>query len=509
MEKIDFEEKNKKYNSTIKNKLIKGYQKLRNKTNTNYFMPNIKENVKYFQTFEKSSNNLNDESYNSYQDNQKKLRTNYIDLKNLKIEHLSKEKKDDYNNTLNKLFFTTSNLMKQKKENLKKKSIVNSYYNQNQNNDIDEQNKILNKLFPDIEEINKYSNLPFFSFTKRRTPFKNNLNLGLNKYKIKKEEFLYKISHDDNSKEKNLINKNRGIKKGTTIQYFHGVDKFCINNKITKTNFPLSESIKKKKLNLELDIENITKGGEKTSQLSNKEKRINLLKNNMQNIKSLPNQLFNDLEEEVFKFIDEEFEKNHDNDKDKDKEIKKDENKKEKKEENTMTDDKYYINNLNLNFWNNKSTNTNISENNNYINPNPIKKLYKYPINFVSTQQLKKKEHFPINHKITFDERIKMLKKEKDEENQDKINYKLQLDNRHDLKEKRKINNKILYKKQSRIRDILIGNKLKSTYDEVDTKRILNGLKPWVYIKSDEKKEININYLKKKLNEDIKNILYE
>ena len=121
MEKIDFEEKNKKYNSTIKNKLIKGYQKLRNKTNTNYFMPNIKENVKYFQTFEKSSNNLNDESYNSYQDNKKKLRTNYIDLKNLKIEHLSKEKKDDYNNTLNKLFFTTSNLMKQKKENLKKK----------------------------------------------------------------------------------------------------------------------------------------------------------------------------------------------------------------------------------------------------------------------------------------------------------------------------------------------------------------------------------------------------
>ena len=53
MEKIDFEEKNKKYNSTIKNKLIKGYQKLRNKTNTNYFMPNIKENVNIFKHLRK------------------------------------------------------------------------------------------------------------------------------------------------------------------------------------------------------------------------------------------------------------------------------------------------------------------------------------------------------------------------------------------------------------------------------------------------------------------------
>ena len=518
----EVEEKNKIFNSTIKSKLIKGYQKLRNKTNNNYYIQKDKENINYFHTFEKSSNNLNDESYNSLQDNKNQLKINYFNLKNLKIEHLSKVKKDDYNHTLNKLFFTTSNLMKHRKEKRKfqKDSLINSYYNLNTNDDINGKNKILNKLFPDINEMNKFSNLPFFSFTKRRTPYQNKFNLS-NKYKIRKEEFLYKISHEDNSKEKYILNKNKGIKKGTTTQYFHGVDKFCINNKITKNNYPLSETIKKRKLNLELDVENITKGGEKTSQLSNKEKRLKLLKNNIQKIKSLPNQLFNDLEEDVFKFLDEEFEKNHNSEKDikdnKDnKETKKEEenkNNRDKVEKNIMTEGKYFINNLNINLLPNNSANTNISENNennNYINPTTFKKLFKYPINFYTTQQLKKKEHFPINCKITFEERIKMLKKEKEkeeEENLKKINYRLPLENRHDLKEKRKLSNKYKYKKQSKIRDILIGNKLKKTYDEIDTKRILNGLKPWVLIKADEKKEIDIDILKRQLNEDIKNIL--
>ena len=508
MKRVTNEEKNKKFNSKIKSKLIKGYLKLRNKTNTNHFLPKTKENINYFQTFEKSSNNLNEESYKSFQDNKKQLKRNYVNLKHLKIEHLSKEKKDDYNYTLNKLFFTTSNLIKQKKEKAKFKrySLINSYYNQNQNDDIVGKNKILNKLFPDINEMHKYSNLPFFSLTKRRTPYQNKFNLGNNKYKIRKEEFLYKISHDDNSKEKYLINKNKGIKKGTTTQYFHGFDNFCINNKITENNHPLRESIKKRKLKLELDIENITKGGEKTSQLSNKEKRLTILKNNIQNIKSLPNELFNDLEEEVFKFLDEEFEKNHRNDKD-DKDIKKEKEEKDIAEKNTMTEDNYNINNLNINLWTSNSTDTNTTDNNNYINNNTFKKLYKYPINFYSTQQLKKKEHFPKNYKITFEERAKMLKKEKEQENYNKINYRLSLENRHDLKEKRKINNKIMYKKQSKIRDILIGNILKKTYDEVDSKRILNGLKPWFLINSDEKKVIDVNCLKKKLNEDIKNIL--
>ena len=253
--------------------------------------------------------------FKSIKKNKKNSRTSYNDLKHFNIQHLSRDKKDDYNNTLNKLFYTTSNIIKHKKNKLQNDLLVNSYYNMNfDQNNISEQNRILNKLFPDKDEMNKYSNVPFFSLMKKRTPLKMKLNLGFNKkkYKIKQEEFLYKISHND-SNEKFSFNKNKGIKKGTTIPYFHGVDRFCINNKISKTNFPLKESIKRNKFNLELDVENISKGGEKTSQMSNKEKRLKMIENNVNNIKSIPSELVNDLEDEVFKLLDEEFDKNYNN----------------------------------------------------------------------------------------------------------------------------------------------------------------------------------------------------
>ena len=528
MEKIKNEENKKKLSSSIKNKFFKGY-KMRSKTNTDYFIPKINENINFYQTFDKSSNNLNEESYNSFQNNKKNpknSRTSYNDLKHLNIQHLSRDKKDDYNNTLNKLFFTTSNIIKHKKNKLQNDLLVNSYYNMNfDQNDIREQNRILNKLFPDKDEMNKYSDVPFFSLMKRRVPLKMKLNLGFNKkkYKIKQEEFLYKISHND-SNEKFNFNINKGIKKGTTIPYFHGVDKFCKNNKISKTNFPLKESLKKNKFNLELDVENITKGGEKTSQMSNKEKRLKMIENNVNNIKSIPSELVNDLEDEVFKLLDEEFDKNYSihneecqTDKKKEEmkdnvntELKPAKNKKE--EENKKVEEKDNINNLNIEFISNKSRITNNrNDNNNYINPNIMKRPNKYPINFYTTQQIRKKEHFSTNSKITFEERIKMLKKqeqkEKEEKNLLKFKNGLNLENVKDMKLKKSLDNKIAYKRQCKIRDILIGNKLKSTYDEVDTKRILNGLKPWIYIRADEKKQIDLDKLKQKLNEDIKNIL--
>jgi len=398
--------------------------------------------------------------------------------------------------------------MSQKKERI---IIINAYYNMNQiDDDINGKNRILNKLFPDINEMNKYSNLPFFSLIKRRTPFKMKFNLDLNnlKKRIKQEEFLFKLSHTNDSNEQKLLNINKGIKKGRTTQYFHGVDKFCINNKISEINHPLKESIIRNKFNLQLNVENITRGGEKTPQMNNKEKRIKMLENNVYNIKSIPKELVNGLEEEVFKFLDEEFEKNHiELDKENEnKEIEKNTNEKKTEEKNVMTGFDNNINNLNLNFLSNKSTNTNISDMN-YINPNPLKKPNKYPTNYYSTQQLRKKEHFSDNYKITFEERIKKLNKEKEEKKLNKIKNRLELENIKDLKEKRKINNGIIYRRHAKIADKLIGNTLKNTYDEVDTKRILNGLKPWIFIKSDEKKEMNINILKQKVNEDIKNIL--
>jgi hypothetical protein len=258
------------------------------------------------------------------------------------------------------------------------------------------------------------------------------LNLGFNKkkYKIKQEEFLYKISHND-SNEKFSFNKNKGIKKGTTIPYFHGVDRFCINNKISKTNFPLKESIKRNKFNLELDVENISKGGEKTSQMSNKEKRLKMIENNVNNIKSIPSELVNDLEDEVFKLLDEEFDKNYNTNNeecqtDKKKEEVKDnldtelKNKKNKKEdENKNVEEKDNINNLHIEFISNKTKNIKNFDNN-YINPNIMKRPNKYPVNFYTTQQIRIKEHFSTNSKITFEERIKMLKKQEQKEKEER-----------------------------------------------------------------------------------------
>ena len=144
-----------------------------------------------------------------------------------------------------------------------------------------------------------------------------------------------------------------------------------------------------------------------------------------------------------------------------------------------------------------------------------MKRPKKYPVNFYTTQQVRKKEHFTVNSKITFEERVKMLQKkekkekeEKDEKNLIKsFKNRLHLENLKDLKLKKIMNNREAYKKQCKIRDLLIGNKLKNTYDEIDSKRILNGLKPWVYINADEKKKIDLDKLKQKFNEDIKNIL--
>ena len=423
MEKIKNEENQKKLSTSIKNKFFKGY-KMKSKTNTDYFIPKINENINFYQTFDKSSNNLNEDSYNSFQINKKNTknsRASYNDLKHFNIQHLSRDKKDDYNNTLNKLFYTTSNIIKRKKNKLQNDLLVNSYYNMNfDQNNISEQNRILNKLFPDKDEMNKYSNVPFFSLMKKRTPLKMKLNLGFNKkkYKIKQEEFLYKISHND-SNEKFSFNKNKGIKKGTTIPYFHGVDRFCINNKISKTNFPLKETINRNKFNLELDVENVSKGGEKTSQMSNKEKRLKMIENNVNNIKSIPSELVNDLEDEVFKLLDEEFDKNYNNTSneecqtDKKKEEVKDyldtelKNKKNKKEdENKKVEEKDNINNLNIEFISNKTKNIKNFDNN-YINPNIMKRPNKYPVNFYTTQQIRIKEHFSTNSKITFEERIK------------------------------------------------------------------------------------------------------
>ena len=528
------EEKNKKFTTTIKNKMFKGYEKVRNKFHNNNNL-DINDN---FQRFSYDSENysnyfLNDlDKKNSYSNEKLKMKDKFIqknnfnNLNNINIQHLSKIKKDDYNNILNKLFFTTSNIInkKYKKPSL---NIKNFDYNiKESTNDIKEKNKILNKLFPDIDEINKYSNLPFFSLIKVRSPYKLKLNSN-NKKEIKKkfpqEEFLYKISHNFNDEDEKMNNnfiKNKGMKKGRTNNYFHGINKFCINNKISETNFIKEEDINKKKEKLELDIANLTKGGEKTPQLSTKEKHIKILENNLKNLKFIPNQIINDLEDDVFKFIDEEFDNINNTTENSKNNIKKENktlhsiNNKENgsniinlntqfKFNKTSTINNKYFQTTSNDFQNNK--NKSYYNNSNNFNTTGFKKPQQYPINFYSTQQIKIKEHFNDTYKNTFDERMKKMKKGNKSERTSKkrIDGKIiENININDLHKKKKKTNECAFKRECKMRDILIGNKLKCEFNHEDIKRILNGLTPYADIKIDEKEIMNNLY---KIKDDINN----
>lgn len=519
MEKNKNKVKTIKLNSKIKNQILKDYE-VRNKMNNNF---DVNENFQKFSYDNEKNPNFslnNNEKEVSYSNSKVKykekfLQNNFNSMNNINIQYLSKIKRENHNNILNKLFFTTSNIFNQKYIKNRKPQITLNNLNNNLN-DIKEKSKILNKLFPDINEINKYSNLPFFSLIKAKSPYKMKLNQNNKKnakIKFPQEEFLYKISHnfDEDEKINYNFNKNKGIKKGRTTKYFHGVNKFCINNKISETNFIKKEDLNKRKIKLELDIENLTKGGEKIPQISTKEKHIKILENNLNKIKSIPNQLFNDLEDDVFKYIDEELDNtNNENSKNNDKK----KNEEVNTEQSNLNTNMSNIINLSTQFkMNNSSCSDKILEtskgfknkskynsyksyfnDSNNLNFSGFKKPQQYPINFYSTQQLKIKEHFNKTYKNTFDERKKQLKKEN---NSERFRKKmLSNDAINDLLKKKIISNKFAYKKESKIRDIIIGHKLRCEFSPVDIKRILNGLKPWVDIKSDEENYNKIHNIK-------------
>jgi hypothetical protein len=60
------------------------------------------------------------------------------------------------------------------------------------------------------------------------------------------------------------------------------------------------------------------------------------------------------------------------------------------------------------------------------------------------------------------------------------------------LQRKKITNNGSSFKKECRMRDVIIGQKLKCEFNPLDVKRILNGLKPYADIKSDEEIDKNI-----------------
>lgn len=394
---------------------------------------------------------------------------NYLDKsKNesfLNIESLSDSKKDGQNSLIikknnkfkTKIFLTnnkrnTNNVIKKCKS--KEELIENDF--------------ILNRIFEDNKERNKYSNLPFFCLTKKKIKFSDDEKTNI---KILNEDFLYKISHGDrfytNNENNNFI-RNKQIKKGLTTNY--------IKNNNVQNQLSLPE------VKFDLTINNLNKN--KREKIKSKEKYLLMLKKNLIDLKN--GNIFKQLEEDINNF-------NEDNILSKDK----NKNLKEKNREGKIIKKENDLNSINIidkkkNLKKVKSyiLRSIIFDKKNNKTNYQMKKPLKYPINFYSNKQLEiKKKRYEKTHR----EGWKEFNRKTNIRNMGYNSYKITknpillcvLEPNRDLQKKKVMTNKKIYLHECRIRDILISNKLKFDYNKEDIKRILNGQKPW--------KELNLN----------------
>ena len=508
---------NKKFTTSLKSRLFRGYQKLQDK---------LQENANNKSPYVTIKTSINDQKYPII-NQQKSINssTSFKDsgvnvkfINELNNNNIHQENYKNKNVELGKFLYSTNIFYKNKSApKIHNKRFKLNNHNKNTKTTFDkylfinpkignDHEKILNELFPEREEVNKYSYLPFVSLVRSRNPY-NKMQFGVannfNQEFSIQDDFLFKISHTkkENKKIENNFNRNKGIKRGAVFNFSHQ------KNYQTQNRFEKNIN-NKKNLRLELDIDNLSKGGEKTSQLSNAEKRIQALENNLKEIKSIPNELFKNLENDVFRFIDDDFNESK--------------NLKSEKAENEIDNEKNDKNNMskisskqaeNIISLSDqvKFNNTFITDNKNYIKyyedifRNTTKPLQKYPINFYSTQQLKKKEHFNNNHKNTFEERLKKLNENNgNKKNNSKISNNkskffstfqeqrnnLSINYDSEIQRKKIITNALAFKKESKIRDVVLGRQLKCEFSPVDVKRILNGLKPWVDCNLDKEEKV-------------------
>ena len=448
--------------------------------------------TKYRISYEKMGNLT---SYPFEKEYQKTYKQNFLSkLKNqkildLNIKNLSEQK--GYNNNFetsrnsdNKYSYMT--LTPQNK--LKLKSINNKGENNEQ--------KILNKIFSDTIKF-KYSDLPFFSITKKK------INLSedeeTNK-KLLKEDFIYRISHGDRfsfNNDFNNFNKNKSIKKGLTKNYLNNQN---ISNKILPD------------LELKLNINNFTDKKKKQIFLTSKEKYILFVKNKLNDLKS--GNIFKNLEKDISNFNEE---KNPTQNKEKDKKslnIKNNLNKEKDANKLNITDNRKILKKakscIEKKVFNNKTVNTYIIDKNFSFNNN-TKKPLKYPINFYLNKQLEiKKKRYEKQHKEGWKEfkrkiNLRNLAYYSNKNSKNPLILCVLEPNR-DL-QKKKLTNKMIYMRESKIRDLLISQKLKYDYSKDDIKRLLNGkppMKDFEVINKDDENEKNINsktiYHKDKIN---------
>ena len=227
------------YHKVLKSSKNKNGKRNLKNTNLNRDSPYRKINIEssYTKTYSNgfiSKNKVKKEILPFENEYQEIYKTKYLHkLNNIKLNELDVinfSKNNQKWNIKNKNMFLTE------AKNLKSYPNIsnNAQGKKMNNNKIDKTIRDLNILFPYKDEINKFSNLPFFSLTKNPYNLQSNplgaKNGNKNIKDILQEDFLYKISYQSENEDKDInnnFNKNKGLKKG----FIHNINDINYDNK--------------------------------------------------------------------------------------------------------------------------------------------------------------------------------------------------------------------------------------------------------------------------------------
>ena len=452
------QEENKIMTSNIKARMFRGYnQIIKNKKKERKLekLKNLELNLNDLIFVLRSKTKSNKEYFPFEIDYDYSYRNKYsnkiddIKADDLKIENLSK----NYNKRKlkSKNMFLTQTKNKTECTNTELDAI-----------ELENKKSTFKKLFPDQNEIYKYSELPFFSLTKNPNNFGY---VGNNMVKLKKdddifsqEDFLYRLSHKRENPEKynlNNFNKNKEVIKGNVL--------VNINDRDNKNNKD------KKSIKLTMDIENMNHN--KTAYLDSKEKRYKILEKEIEPLKNVIS-LFKDFATEIEKEDNIDIEKT-------------------KSEKTTPIDNSKNNSNIIK-----KESSVNITNNENNIeliasrtaySPHIFKKPKLYPINhYALNQVIIKEKRYERMHKMGLEDFQRKINLKNEKENVIKNIYKKKYIMDEYEKEyfkrlftKEKISVRDAYLRKCRINDIILVGKLKCEFSPRDVKRVLNGIKPW------------------------------
>ena len=431
--------KNKKLVKTLNKKMFRGYQKIKKlKEIKEYGLDKIDKIITPTNEWEYEEPLPFEDIYNiTYKDKfLKKLNGNIDSCDFLQISSNNNKEINKNHKLRNKnkkqIFLTYNNSNK-----FQNKTEGEKFDDLNRKEEVEK--RILKQIFPDEDEMNIVTSVPFFSLIKNPMRTFSIESKNSREKKILEEEFLYKLSHKNNE-EKN-INLNKGLFKGYRTAYNEFGEKINNNHKIPNK--------------LELNVENVF-SNEKISQLSPVERHLQRIQNNLHSIRNLPNDMFKEFENNFLNYVDEDNKKNELNEKNENEKI-------------------ITLDSAIFEIKKKKLLNKGFSQT--FYNTNS---LPKFPIGDYLNQQLKnKEERFQTIHKLAFDDFIKrkstnlhnpIIKSKKG----------ITISPNSHLLSKKQTTYKSLYDIESKTRDILIASKLKTEYCPQDINRILRGYRPWI-----------------------------